>query len=305
MKAKPGVVVILGSNASGKSSLGIKLAREFNGEIISADSRQVYRGLDIGAGKITKSEMKGVRHHMLNIKNPKKVFTVAKYQEKAKRALRGILRRGNLPIIVGGTGFYIDALVYSIDFPKVPPQKNLRKELEKLDTRTLFERLGRIDPDRAIVIDSKNRRRLIRAIEIVEATGKRVPYANKLFLYDVLKIGIKHDDEKLKKRIGERLDRRLQGGMIEEVERLSKKVGWQRLNELGLEYRYIADYLQNKIGREEMRDKLFMETWHFAKRQMTWFKRDEEIIWIDSPKNEVDAFKKASPIIQNFLIPKN
>lgn len=295
VKTKTKLIVVLGQNASGKSELGVQLAKEFNGEIISADSRQVYKGLDIGSGKITKTEMRGIAHHLLDAASPNKVFTAALYKARAKHAMYGILRRGKLPIVVGGTGFYIDALIHDIEFPRVPPNAALRKKLQKLTTEELVKKLDALDPSRAATIDSKNRRRLIRAIEITKVTGKPAPEAKKSSPYDVLKIGIKLPERELERRIEERLKRRLKSGMVAEVRRLHEVgVSWERLDNLGLEYRYVSRYLRGEISRKEMEEKLKTQIWRFSKRQMTWFKRDKSIIWITRPE-------KAFPIVRDFL----
>ncbi|MBI2011055.1 MAG: tRNA (adenosine(37)-N6)-dimethylallyltransferase MiaA [Candidatus Colwellbacteria bacterium] len=298
-KERPKIIVILGPNASGKSALGVGLAKKFSGEIISADSRQVYRGLDIGTGKITKREMAEIRHHLLDVASPKRVFTVAQYQKLAQAVLEDILRRGKLPIIVGGTGLYIDALLYNTPFPAVPPNPKLRQKLEKESSESLFKKLERLDPDRAANIDPKNKRRLVRALEIVLATAKPVPAlirANKgINDFRVLKIGIALPEEKLKDGIARRLEQRIKTGMIREVKKLRERgLTWKRLEELGLEYRYTARHLQGLLSREEMIQKLEIEIWRYAKRQMIWFKRDKNIIWLSD-------LKKAFPIIQDFL----
>lgn len=212
------LIVILGPTASGKSALAIKLARLFNGEIISADSRQVYKGLDIGSGKITKKEMQGIPHHLLDVANPKRRFTVAQYQKLALKAVLRIQKQGKLAFLVGGTGFYIQSIVDGIIIPEVPPNLKLRAQLEKKSTQQLFEMLKKLDPARAATIDAKNPRRLVRAIEINLGTGKPVPKLSReaLAKWDVLQIGIKKSPEELKKLIAERLKKRTTG-MIAEV----------------------------------------------------------------------------------------
>ncbi|MFH1346933.1 MAG: tRNA (adenosine(37)-N6)-dimethylallyltransferase MiaA [Spirochaetota bacterium] len=298
--SKPKIIVILGPTASGKSNLAVQLAKKFKGEIISADSRQVYKGLNIGSGKITKKEMQGIPHYLLDVASPKHTFTVSQYQKLAGKAIKKILKKGKIPIICGGTGFYIDALIYNYKLPEVPPQPKLRKELEKKSTDVLFKQLKKLDPVRAKNIDKFNKRRLIRALEIVLTTKKPVPI---LFTslsgskqnYDVLFIGTKKTQEELKKLIAKRLKKRLKNGMIEEIEKLHKQgVSWERLESFGLEYRFIAKYLQNKINYEEMKNLIQKESEHYAKRQMTWFKRNKNINWIES-------YKQTGKLINNFL----
>ncbi|MDD3752619.1 MAG: tRNA (adenosine(37)-N6)-dimethylallyltransferase MiaA [Candidatus Colwellbacteria bacterium] len=289
MKDLPKILVILGPNASGKSDLAVNLALEKNGEIVSADSRQVYKGLDIGSGKITPKEMKGVPHHLLDVVSPHKVFTASDYSHLARKVTDDILSRGKLPIICGGTGFYIDALIYGNYFAPVPPQPEIRAELEKLSTEEMAEKLAELDPDRFASIDKKNRTRLLRALEIVVSTGKPVPKLKKKARYNAEKIGILWPMEKLDKRIEIRLDKRLNPekgkGMIDEVADLKfpengKGLSWKRLYDLGLEYRYISLYLKGELNYKEMRQQLLTAIKQYARRQMTWFKKDKDIKWI-------------------------
>ena len=288
------LVVILGPTASGKSDLSVKLAKKFRGEIISADSRQVYKGLNIGSGKITKKEMRGVSHHLINIANPKNKFTVAQFQKSAFKKIKIIQNRGHVPFLVGGTGFYIQSVVDEVEIPEVKPNWKLRKKLEKKPEDELFLMLKKLDPKRAIIIDKKNPRRLIRAIEIVKTTGKPVPKTSlhTQVCKDVLQIGIKKSPKTLKKLIRKRLIKRLNQGMVTEVRKLRRQgLSWKRLEELGLEYRFIAQYLQEKITYQQMIERIQKESEHFAKRQMTWFKKDKRINWIKSRKQEEGLVK--------------
>ncbi|HJL55654.1 MAG: tRNA (adenosine(37)-N6)-dimethylallyltransferase MiaA [Candidatus Pacebacteria bacterium] len=295
-KSKPKIIVILGQTATGKSELAVKLAKQFGGEIISADSRQVYKGLDIGSGKITKKEMRGVSHHLLDVANPKRKFSVAQYKKLADKKIAEIHKPQKVPIIVGGTGFYIQAIVDNLILPAVMPNYTLRKKLEKKSTYELFAMLKKLDPNRADEIEKDNPRRLIRAIEIARELGK-VPKLKTLPKYDALQIGLKLTDEKLKKKIHTRLIARMRKGMVSEVERLhSKGLSWKRLEALGLEYRYLALYLQKKLGKQEMLSKLGIEIRRFAKRQMRWFKRDKRIRWFKP--NETRKIEKE---IKKFL----
>jgi tRNA dimethylallyltransferase len=279
-KPLPKVIVIVGPTASGKSAYGVMLAKKIGGEIISADSRQVYMGLDIGTGKITKREMKGIPHHMLDVANPKKVYNVEQFVKEAKIAIAKILEKKKIPIIVGGTGFYIDALIDGIVLPEVPPNKMLREKLARKSAEALFRALQKLDPTRAKTIDSKNKVRLIRAIEIAKALGK-VPKAKFKKNYDAKYIGLAVDGDTLKKKITKRLNDRIKLGMIQEAKNLNKQgVTWKRMRALGLEYRYLADYLQNKITKKEMVEELSKAIWQYAKRQMTWFKKNTQIKWV-------------------------
>jgi tRNA dimethylallyltransferase len=274
------VIVIVGATATGKSYLAVRLARKFGGEVISADSRQVYKRIDTGTGKITKAEMKGVPHHLIDVIDPRRKFSVAEYKKKAEREIKRILGRGNIPILCGGTGFYVDAVTTGMVLPEVPPNKRLRQKLEKSTTEDLFRMLQRLDKERARSIDPHNKVRIIRAIEIAKALGK-VPHLKVIPpKYDFIKIGIKVPDEKLKQKIRTRLRKRMRSGMAIEIYNLHKKgVPWRRFMELGFDQKYVALYLQKKISSEVMLDELMKSNWQYAKRQKTWFSRDKEINW--------------------------
>jgi len=291
---KPKVVVILGPTSSGKSSLAVRLAKEFNGEIISADSRQVYKDLNLGTGKITKKEMGGVPHYLLSVANPKKRFTVVEYQKLATKAINTIVQKKKLPVIVGGTGFYIDSIIWNTNFPRIPPNLPLRKRLEKKSTEELFKILKKKDGRRAKSIDSKNKVRLIRALEIIN-TLKVVPKIKQNSPYDVLYIGLNPEQKTLRKNIRERLIERIKKGMLGEAKRLhAKGLSWKRMEELGLEYKYLAWYLQNKISKDEMIKLLEREINQYSKRQYTWFKRNKEIKWFDISKTGVKTKIKSA-----------
>jgi tRNA dimethylallyltransferase len=293
---KPKILVVLGQTATGKSDLAVFLAKKFNGEIISADSRQVYKGLDIGSGKITEREMKGVPHYLLDVISPKKVFSVADFQKQADQKINDILKRNKLPIICGGTGFYIQAIVDGIVLPGIEANKKLRKELEKKDLSELQLILKNLDKKRFSEIDTKNKVRLVRAIEVACALGK-VPKLKKSPKYSVLQIGVTWPAETLQKRIHERLIKRIKTGMIKEVENLHKNgVSFKRLESFGLEYKYLALFLQNKITKTEMINLLETKINQFAKRQKTWFQRDSKINWFQADqKTKIEKF-----ILENF-----
>jgi tRNA dimethylallyltransferase len=278
---KSPILVILGPTASGKSDLAVALAKKLKGEIVSADSRQVYKGLNIGTGKITKKEMRGIPHYLLDVISPDRVFSVNEYQRHAYEVIDNILKRGKLPIVVGGTGFYIQSIVDGLVFPKAKADKALREKLNKLSADSLFKILVEIDPKRAAGIDANNKVRLVRAIELIKAFGI-TPKIKKRPKYECLQIGIKFRDDLLKERIKVRLDKRLEQGMVKEAEDLhAKGLSWRRMEQLGLEYRYLAYYLQKKISIEEMRKQLNTVIWQYARRQMTWFKRDERVWWLE------------------------
>jgi len=293
---KSKLIIILGLTASGKSELAIKLAKKFNGEIVSADSRQVYKGLNIGTAKPTKKEMKGIPHYLLDVASPKRRFTVAQYRNLALKAINKIFKKGKLPILCGGTGFYIQAVVGGVTIPEVKPDWRLRSDLNKLGTKKLFEILKKLDPQRAKTIERKNPRRLIRAIEIVIKTKKPIPPLKLQPLpYPVLMIGIKRNKKEIQNLIRKRFLKWLKQGLIKEVANLKKSgLSFKRIEDFGIHYRVIAQYLQNKIGERKMIENSIKEIQDYAKRQITWFKRDRRIFWI---RNE----REAEELVKNFL----
>lgn len=275
MKTK--VVVITGPTAVGKSDFAVEYAIKNNGEIISADSRQIYIGLDIGTGKITREEMRGIPHHLLDIVSPTEKFNVEKYKVLAQQAISEISSRGKLPIICGGTGFYIDAVVKNISYPHVPHDEKLQEEMEGKEVTELFEILKKLDPVYAQGLNNSeqnNTHRLLRAIEIAKALGK-IPKVEKLESpYEVEYIVLDLPKEELRDRINRRLIKRLENGMVEEIENLHKNgLSWERMEELGLEYRYISRFLRGLITKEEMIEQLKNKIWQYAKSQIAWFKR--------------------------------
>ncbi len=319
------LVVILGPTATGKTKLAVALARHFNGEIISADSRQVFRGMDIGTGKdladyyfetieqkkvneniFSKKNVKNfktiqhVPYHLIDIISPKTKFNVFKYQRLAYKAIEKVIAKGHLPILVGGTGLYIDAVIKGYNFcgEKVSTNKifNIRKKLNKLSLPQLLNQLKQIDFKTYQKIDHANRRRVQRVLELYYVSGKKKSEAGVIGSdYDALVLGITFPLPELYRRIDERLDSRLKEGMIQEIKKLrSQGITWKRLDEFGLEYRYISYFLRGKLSYQEAIEKLKQEIHHFAKRQMTWFKRNPDIIWI---KNLSQAEKE----IQKFL----
>lgn len=281
MEFRRKVVVILGPTASGKSDIAIRLARKFDGEIISADSRQIYRGMDLGTGKVTKKEQRLAKHWMLDIVNPSTRYNAAKFRKHADRIIRDILKRGKLPIICGGTGFWIKALVDNIAFPEVKPDEVLRNKLRNKTAEQLFAMLKKLDPKRAKSIDPHNKARLIRAIEICQAIGSVPEQKTQSVKHTFLQIGLAVPKDKLHQNIKLRLKKRFRQGMMAEVKKLhAQGVSWKRLESFGLEYCWIAKYLQNKISKEEMQEKLYFDIIHYAKRQMTWFQKDSRIKWL-------------------------
>lgn len=298
---KQKLIVILGPTATGKSDLAVKIAKDFDGEIISADSRQVYKGLDIGSGKITKKEMEGVPHYLLDVASPKRTFTVSQFKKLAEKAIKEISKSGKTPIICGGTGFYIDSFVYDLNIPEVKADLKLRKELNKKSLEELQKILRKLDKERFKEIDTKNKVRLVRAIEIAKELGKvpklKSDVSSLKSKFDVIWIGIDWKDEILKERIYKRVLNRMDG-MKKEVKKLRKSdLSFKRMEALGLEYRNLSLLEQKKITEKEFIEKLNTEIWQYAKRQRTWFKRNKEINWVvpskySEIKNKIKDFIK-------------
>ena len=293
---KPKILIVLGPTASGKSSLAVELAQKFNGEVISADSRQVYRGLNIGTGKITKRETKGVPHHLLDVADPRRQFSVDRFKILAEKAIAEILARDRTPILCGGTGFYIQSISEGVVLPEVAENKKLRASLSKLSAEKLFAKLKKLDPNRTETIDRNNPVRLIRAIEIATALGS-VPEMIREPKYRTLQIGLKTDPKILREKIDKRLLSRMRNGMIAEAKKLhAAGLSWKRMEKLGLEYRYLARFLQGKMTREEMLERLEFEIWHYALRQMQWFRKKKNISWM-----KLSEKKRIEQKVKDFL----
>ena len=291
------ILVICGPTATGKSALAVELAKQYNGEVISADSRQVYTGLDIGSAKITESEMDGIPHYLIDVVHPNDYFSVADFQKLAKEEINDIHSRGKLPIICGGTGMYIDALIYETNFPEVPANEPLRSELANLTNEELYAELQKLDPDRASEIDPHNSVRLIRAIEIATTLGSVPKITTENPQYETLWIGLDIPKEELEGKIKKRILDRIPA-LFEEINNLHLSgVSFERLESFGLEYRYGSYYVQGKITLEEFKDLLATKTWQYAKRQMTWFKRNKNIHWC----NPIIDKQKILKLVQDFL----
>jgi len=281
MNKKLRLIVICGPTATGKTLKSIEIAKEIDGEVISADSRQIYKHLNIGTAKITKDEMEGIPHHMLDIVDPVDNFSVVEYKQMVQKIIDDIHDRGKIPIIVGGTGMYIDAVIYNRTFPEVPANQELRATLEKVSTQELVEKLTELDSVRTETIDKNNPVRLIRAIEIAKTLGKVPPLSalgTKLAEspYDLEIHYMDLPDDELKQKIHTRNVSRLNNGLIEEVEILHSKhsLSWERMNALGLEYRYVSQFVQGEIEtKEKLIEILDQKTWQYVKRQRTWFKK--------------------------------
>jgi tRNA dimethylallyltransferase len=281
----PKLVVLLGPTASGKSGSGIALAQRFNGEIISADSRQVYRGLDIGTAKVTPAEQALVHHHVLDVADLREIYTVAQFQQDAIRAINDILKRGHQPFLVGGSPHYIQAVIDNLDIPHIEPQPELRAQLEKRPLPELLAQLEKLDPRSAAAIDRDNPRRVIRALEVCLISGKPFSQQRKKAepLYQFLVLGIEWPREELYQRIDTRVDERMQQGMVQEVQRLlDEGISHERLEALGLEYRYITRLLRGEFkNEEEMVQRLKYAIHDFTRRQLTWFRKDKRILWVE------------------------
>lgn len=311
---KSKIVILVGPTSSGKSELAVALAKKFNGEIISCDSRQIYRGMDLGTGKIEGKwtsninhgrdlyyVYKNIPHYCIDYVNPRRQYSASLFQRDAKKAIANVLKRGKLPILCGGTAHWIDAVIFDQQIPDVKPNFKLRSKLEKQPTAKLFQKLIKLDPARAKSIDQFNKRRLIRALEIVITTKKPVPNLKSFNLkslnYSPLWLGLNPGRHTLYKKIDQRLRDRLRAGMINEVQRLHSppKIGgaprqprrggisWKRLESFGLEYKFVSLFLQKKIDKQEMIQQLSLAIKHYSKRQLTWWKRNKNIRWVKNP----------------------
>lgn len=284
---KPRVIVIVGPTASGKTSASIKLAKKINGEIISADSMQIYKEMNIGTAKPTLEEMSGIKHYMFDVVAPDETYNVTKYVEEALKSIKEILEKGKNPIIVGGTGLYISTLINGIKFSEVNEDPNYREEMTKIaqekGNEYLHEMLRKVDPEAAENIEVNNVRRVIRALEIYKTTGKTKTQldkeSRKEVPYEYTVYGIETEREKLYDRINVRVDKMLEDGLVDEVKSLLKKYNFSSTAIQGLGYKEVKEYIEGNITYDEMVEKLKMETRRYAKRQMTWFKREKQITW--------------------------
>ena len=287
---KPKIIAVVGPTASGKTALALSLAKKYNGEIISADSRQIYRDMDIGTSKLAPSEQENIPHHLLDIKDPDEEYTVADYKHDAIATIEDIFRRGKLPILAGGTGLYVDAVLDNLDIPKTKADPELRASIEKdiaeNGLAAVFKKLVERDPEAACIVDAKNPRRVVRALEVAISTGEPFTAQRKKNapLFDALKIGVNPPPEVLRERINLRVDLMLQDGLVNEVESLVKKYGATCATFDAIGYREIIDYLAGRSSLEQAADIIKHNTWHYAKRQITWFKKDKNIQWITDQK---------------------
>ncbi len=288
--SKPKVVVICGPTASGKTALSIELAKKINGEIISSDSMQIYKDMDIGTAKPSKEEMQGIKHYMLDFVEPNKRYSVADFKKDAERAIEDILEKDKVPIVVGGTGLYVDSLIYGIEYQDIKFDEQYRKELENRAKQegleNLYNEAKQIDPQAMEKISANDQKRILRVLEIYKATGKNkteqeIESRKNGIKYDYKVFAINMDREKLYDRINKRVDIMIEQGLIQEVEDLLKKYDEFPTAMQGLGYKEVVEYLQGEISKEEMIDKIKMETRRYAKRQITWFKKNKQTIWIE------------------------
>lgn len=292
------LIVILGPTAVGKSQLAIKLAKKFHGEIVSADSRQVYQGMDIGTGKVNLKEQQEIPHYLLDVASPRRHFDVVRYQKKAYQAIQTIIRHQHLPFLVGGSPFYLYAIIQGWQFPKAGSLPSLRKKLSQKSLGELQAILKSLDPFYFEKVEKLNSRRIIRAIEIATQLG-HVPSRKNQPKFHTLLLGLQKSFPQIKELIQKRLEKRFRQGMLKEVENLHHQgISWKKLEDFGLEYRWISYYLQNKIAKEEMIESLQKAIEKFAKRQNTWFKKDPNIHWIHDEQEAIS-------LVKNFLKEKS
>ena len=292
---KPKVYVICGPTASGKTALSIELAKKIGGEIVSCDSMQIYKEMNIGTAKPTIQEMQGIKHYMIDIISPDERYSVADYKKQAKQAIREIINNGKIPIIVGGTGLYVDSLIYEIEYQDIEFDEQYRNELEKREKleglKSLYEEAKKIDPQALEKISENDKKRIMRILEIYHATGKNKTEQEKKSRekeveFDYKVYAISWDREILYDRINRRVDIMIQQGLIEEVEKIYKKYKKFPTAMQGLGYKEVVQYLENKITKEEMIEKIKMETRRYAKRQLTWFRKNKQTIWLNG-KDEI------------------
>ena len=287
---KPKVIVICGPTASGKTALSIELAKKINGEIISSDSMQIYKDMDIGTAKPSQEEMQGIKHYMLDFVEPDRRYSVADFKKDAEKAIEEILEKGKVPIVVGGTGLYIDSLIYGIDYQYIQFDANYREELEervlKEGLEILYNEAKQIDPQAMEKISPNDKKRILRVLEIYKVTGKtKTEQENesrkKGVKYDYKVFAINMDREKLYDRINKRVDIMMEQGLVQEVENLLKKYKEFPTAMQGLGYKEVVEYLQGRITKEEMIEKVKIETRRYAKIHITWFKKNKQTIWIE------------------------
>ena len=288
---KPKVIVIVGPTASGKTALSIELAKRINGEIVSCDSMQIYKDMDIGSAKPTLEEMQGIKHYMIDVVKPDERFSVAEYKKQAEKAIEEILSKGKIPIVIGGTGLYADSLIYSIEYPEIEFDLKYRNKLEKkANTQEglieLYNEAKRIDEEAIKKISENDKKRIIRILEIFYSTGKtktqlEIESRRNEVKYDYRVFAIDMNREILYDRINKRVDTMIENGLIQEVKNLLNKYEIFPTAMQGLGYKEVVEYLDGKLTKEEMIEKIKQETRRYAKRQLTWFRKNKQTIWIN------------------------
>ena len=287
---KPKVIIICGPTASGKTALSIELAKTINGEIVSCDSMQIYKDMDIGTAKPTAEEMQGIKHYLLDFIEPDKRYSVAEFKKDAEKAIEQILAKGKIPIVVGGTGLYVDSLIYGIEYQDIPLDKEYRNKLEQIANEkgleVLYEKAKQIDEQAMKKISPNDKKRIMRVLEIYKTTGKNkteqeMESRKNEVKYDFEVFAINMDREVLYDRINKRVDTMIEQGLIEEVKNIIQKYSEFPTAMQGLGYKEVVEYLNGNCSKEEMIEKIKMETRRYAKRQLTWFRKNKQTIWIN------------------------
>ena len=298
------VIVICGPTASGKTALSIELAKQINGEIVSCDSMQIYKDMDIGTAKPTTEEMQGIKHYLIGYVSPEERYSVADYKIDAKKAIKEIIEKGKMPIVVGGTGLYLDSLIYEIEYQDIKLdeeyRKKLEKEVEEKGLKELYEKAKQIDEKAIEKISPNDKKRILRILEIYHATGKtkteqEIESRKKEVEYDYKVYALNWDRQKLYDRINKRVDIMIEQGLIEEVKQILDKYDTFPTAMQGLGYKEVVEYLEGKLTKEEMIEKIKMETRRYAKRQLTWFRKNKQTIWLnaeDRMQNNIDIILK-------------
>ena len=304
---KPKVVVIVGPTASGKTALSIELAKRIGGEIISSDSMQIYKDMNIGTAKVTKEEMQGIKHYLIDFVPPNQRYTVSDFKKDATRAIKEILREAKIPIVVGGTGLYVNSLIYGIEYQDMQFDEEYRNKLMKIaeteeGLNNLWEQAQKIDPESMKKISKKDKKRIVRVLEIYKATGKtkteqEILSRKKEIEYDFKIFGISMDREQLYERINKRVDIMINQGLEKEVRNLLEKYSEFPTAMQGLGYKEVVEYFNGILTRGEMIDKIKQESRRYAKRQLTWFRRNKEIIWLDA---NVEMEKNIKTILERL-----
>lgn len=305
-KGLPKLIAVVGPTASGKTDLAVRLARHFNGEIVSADSRQFYRGMEIGSDTV-QGEVKtvggyrvvvfeGIPHHLISFRSPSSPVMAGGFVKLAKRRIRSILKRGKIPFVVGGTGLYVQALIDNFIMPGVVAHPEIRTRLEKRTTASLHTSLTKKDPEYAVRIPRENRRYVIRALEVMEVTGMPFSAQQRTAdpIFDVLQIGIARPREEMYRRIDARVDVLMERGLLQEASRLGKRYGWELSTMSGLGHKQLGMYLREEISLERAMELIKRDTRRFGKRQLTWFRRDSRIRW-------VKGYREAKSLVHRFL----